>query len=132
MVNRERSGVAVGFISFAGIVLILAGIFHVIDGIVGLFNNDFYVKTDNWVFKFNVTSWGWIHIILGIIAILAGVGLFSGAIWARTVAVIVAAVSIIANFVWLPYYPWWALLVIVLDFFVIWAVVLHGRDVAVE
>ena len=132
MVNRERSGVAVGFISFAGIVLILAGIFHVIDGIVGLVNNDFYVKTDNWVFKFNVTSWGWIHIILGIIAILAGVGLFSGAIWARTVAVIVAAVSIIANFVWLPYYPWWALLVIVLDFFVIWAVVLHGRDVAVE
>ena len=132
MVNRERSGVAVGFISFAGIVLILAGIFHVIDGIVGLFNNDFYVKTDNWVFKFNVTSWGWIHILLGIIAILAGVGLFSGAIWARTVAVIVAAVSIIANFVWLPYYPWWALLVIVLDFFVIWAVVLHGRDVAVE
>ena len=132
MVNHERSGVAVGFISFAGIVLILAGIFHVIDGIVGLVNNDFYVKTDNWVFKFNVTSWGWIHILLGIIAILAGVGLFSGAIWARTVAVIVAAVSIIANFVWLPYYPWWALLVIVLDFFVIWAVVLHGRDVAVE
>ena len=132
MVNRERSGVAVGFISFAGIVLILAGIFHVIDGIVGLVNNDFYVKTDNWVFKFNVTSWGWIHILLGIIAILAGVGLFSGAIWARTVAVIVAAVSIIANFVWLPYYPWWAVLVIVLDFFVIWAVVLHGRDVTAE
>ena len=132
MVNRERSGVAVGFISFAGIVLILAGIFHVIDGIVGLVNNDFYVKTDNWVFKFNVTSWGWIHIILGIIAILAGVGLFSGAIWARTVAVIVAVVSIIANFVWLPYSPWWALLVIVLDFFVIWAVVLHGRDVTAE
>ena len=132
MVNRERSGFAVGFISFAGIVLILAGIFHVIDGIVGLVNNDFYVKTDNWVFKFNVTSWGWIHILLGIIAILAGVGLFSGAIWARTVAVIVAAVSIIANFVWLPYYPWWARLVFVLDFFVIWAVGLHGRDVAVE
>jgi hypothetical protein len=132
MVNRERSGVAVGFISFAGIVLILAGIFHVIDGIVGLFNNDFYVKTENWVFKLNVSSWGWIHILLGIVAILAGVGLFSGAIWARTVAVIVAAVSIIANFVWLPYYPWWAVLVIVLDFFVIWAVVLHGRDVTAE
>ncbi|HEY4992720.1 MAG TPA: hypothetical protein VII33_11625, partial [Nakamurella sp.] len=83
MVNRERSGIAVGFIAFAGIVLILAGVLHVIDGIVGLFNNDFYVKTDNWVFKLNVSSWGWIHILLGIIAILAGVGLFSGAIWAR-------------------------------------------------
>ena len=92
----------------------------------------FYVKTDNWVFKLNVSSWGWIHILLGIIAILAGVGLFSGAIWARTVAVIVAIVSIIANFVWLPYYPWWALIVIVIDFFVIWAVFLHGRDVAAE
>jgi len=132
MVNRERSVVAVGFISFAGIVMILAGIFHVVDGIVALFNNDFYVKTDNWVFKFNVTTWGWIHILLGAIAILAGVGLFSAAIWARTVAVIVAMVSIIANFVWLPYYPWWALLVIVLDFFVIWAVTVHGRDITVE
>lgn len=105
MVNRERSSVAVGFINFAGVVLIVAGIFHVIQGIVGLADNDFYVVSQKWVFQFNVTTWGWVHILIGIIAILAGAGLFSGAVWARTVAVIVAGISIIANFVWLPYYP---------------------------
>ena len=128
MVTRERSGAAVGFITFAGVVLIIAGVFHVIQGIVGLFNNDFYVVSQKWVFQFNVTTWGWVHIVVGVIAILAGAGLFSGAVWARTVAVIVAGISMIANFVWLPYYPVWALLIIVVDFFVIWALVLHGRD----
>jgi len=88
------------------------------------------VVSQKWVFQFNVTTWGWIHILVGIIALLAGIGLFSGAVWARTVAVLVAVVSIIINFVWLPYYPWWALLIIAFDFFVIWAVTAHGRDVA--
>ena len=132
MVDRERSSVAVGFINFAGVVLIVAGIFQVIQGIVGLANNDFYVVSQKWVFQLNVTTWGWVHILFGIVAILAGAGLFSGAVWARTVAVIVAGISIIANFVWLPYYPVWALVVIVVDFFVIWALVLHGRDVTVD
>ena len=130
MATRERSGLAVGFIAMAGIILIVAGVLHVIEGIVGLFNNDFYVVSQKWVFQFNVTTWGWIHILVGIIALLAGIGLFSGAVWARTVAVLVAVVSIIINFVWLPYYPWWALLIISFDFFVIWAVTAHGRDVA--
>jgi uncharacterized membrane protein YphA (DoxX/SURF4 family) len=130
MATRERSGLAVGFIAMAGIILIVAGVLHVIEGIVGLFNNDFYVVSQKWVFQFNVTTWGWIHILVGIIALLAGIGLFSGAVWARTVAVLVAVVSIIINFVWLPYYPWWALLIIAFDFFVIWAVTAHGRDVA--
>ena len=94
--------------------------------------NDFYVVSQKWVFQFNVTTWGWVHILIGVIAILAGAGLFSGAVWARAVAVIVAGISIIANFVWLPYYPVWALLIIVVDFFVIWALVLHGRDVTVD
>ncbi|HZM67226.1 MAG TPA: hypothetical protein VFC16_13125 [Nakamurella sp.] len=130
MATRERSGLAVGFIAMAGIILIVAGVLHVIEGIVGLFNNDFYVVSQKWVFQFNVTTWGWIHILVGIIALLAGIGLFSGAVWARTVAVLVAVVSIIINFVWLPYYPWWALLIIAFDFFVIWAVTAHGRDIA--
>ena len=130
MATRERSGLAVGFIGMAGIILIVAGVLHVIEGIVGLFNNDFYVVSQKWVFQFNVTTWGWIHILVGIIALLAGIGLFSGAVWASTVAVLVAVLSIIVNFVWLPYYPWWALLIIAFDFFVIWAVTAHGRDIA--
>ena len=98
-------------------------------GVVGLATNEFYVATQKWIFQFDVTTWGWIHILVGVIAVLAGIGLYSGAVWARTLGVIVAAVSILANFAWLPYYPIWAVVIIVFDFFVIWALTGHGRDV---
>ena len=106
----------------SGIILILVGLFGVIQGIVRLANNDFYVVTHNWVFQFNLTTWGWVHILVGILALGAGIGLFLGQTWARAVAIIVAAFSILANFTWLPYYPIWAILVIAFDLFVIWAV----------
>ena len=79
--------------------------------------------------EFDATAWGWIHLIAGIIVLLAGFGLFSGAVWARTVGVIVATISAIANFIWLPYYPLWSLTIIAIDVFVIWALTVHGRDV---
>ena len=125
---RKTSGTAITFTVLAGIFLAMAGFFHVLLGIVGLVNDEFYVVTQKWVFKFDVTVWGWIHIIAGLVVLAAGLALFSGAIWARTVAVAVAVISIIANFLWLPYYPWWAILIIVFDLFVIWALTLHGRD----
>ena len=129
MATQQRSGTAVGFISLAGIFLFTIGVLQIIAGFVGLVNNDFYVVTDKYAFELSTTSWGWIHILVGAIMFFAGIALFSGGVWARTVAVVVALVSIIANFVWLPIYPWWALLIIVLDFYVIWAVIAHGRDV---
>jgi hypothetical protein len=123
------SGLAVGVTTAAAIILIIGGICHAMQGIVGIATNEFYVTTQNWIFQFDVTTWGWIHVLVGLIAVLAGVGLFSGAVWARTVAVLVAAVSIIVNFVWLPYYPIWAVLIIAFDMFVIWALTAHGRDI---
>jgi hypothetical protein len=65
-----------------------------------------------------------------VIVALAGVALFQGAVWARAVAVVVASISILANFFWMPYYPIWSLTVIAFDAFVIWAVTVHGRDIA--
>jgi len=132
MVTRERSGTAVGFITLAAIFLMTIGVLHAIAGFVGLVNNDFYVVTQKYAFEFSTTSWGWIHILVGAIMFFAGTALFRGAVWARTVAVIVALISILSNFVWLPHYPWWALLLISLDVFVIWAVTAHGRDITVE
>ena len=123
------SGMAVGVTVTAAVILVLAGVLHAMQGVVGLANNEFYVATGNWIFKFDATTWGWVHILVGLIAIGTGIGLFYGAVWARTLGVIVAAVSIFANFVWLPYYPIWAVLIIVFDFFVIWALTAHGRDV---
>jgi len=124
----NRSGAAVGYIMFASFILIMVGIFHAIDGLAAIVNNNFYVPLGDYVFKFNVTTWGWIHLIGGIIILLAGFSLYGGAIWARTVGVIVALVSAIASFASLPYYPIWSIIIIILDVCVIWALTLHGRD----
>jgi hypothetical protein len=125
----QRSDVAIGFTAFAAWMLILIGIFHVIDGLSAIFKDEFFVPVSGYLFKFDVTTWGWIHLIGGIIVILAGASLFSGAVWARTVAVIVAGASAIASFVYLPWYPIWAIIIIALDVTVIWALTAHGRDI---
>ena len=123
---RETSGWAVGFILFAAIMMIMAGVFQAIQGLVGIFENEFYVATRNYLLKFDATTWGWIHLILGLVVAFAGWGLLSGRTWARTVAITVAVLSAIANFAFIPYYPFWSLLIITLDIFVIWAVAAHG------
>jgi len=130
--REETSGWAVGFILFAAIMMIMAGIFQALDGLVALFNDTFYVTTRNYTFQFDVTTWGWIHLILGIVVALAGWGLLSGRTWARVVGITVAVLSAIANFLWLPYYPFWALIIIALDVLVIWAIAAHGGQLRQE
>jgi hypothetical protein len=128
-VSETRSTVAVGFTVFAGTMMIVIGILHAIQGIVALANDTFYVVGQEWTFSLDVTTWGWAHLILGVLVAFAGFFVFQGAVWARTIGVIVAALSAIVNFAWLPYYPVWGIVVIVLDVFVIWALTAHGRDV---
>jgi hypothetical protein len=123
---RETSGWAVGFILFAAIMMIMVGVFQAIQGLIGIFENEFYVPTRDYIFQFDATTWGWTHLILGLIVAFAGWGLFSGRTWARTVAIFLAVLSAIANFAFIPYYPFWSLLIITLDIFVIWAIAVHG------
>jgi hypothetical protein len=124
----ETTGWAVGFILFAAIMMIMVGVFQAIQGLVGIFENEFYVPTRNYIFQIDATSWGWTHLILGLLVAFAGWGLFSGRTWARTVAIILAVLSAISNFLFIPYYPFWSLLIITLDIFVIWAVAAHGGE----
>ena len=124
------SGAAMGLILFAGIMMIMVGVFQAIQGVVALFNDTFYVVGQKWVFSFNVTTWGWIHLLAGVVLVVAGYFLFQGAVWARVVGVSVAIISAVLSFMWLPYYPIWSILIIALDVFIIWALTVHGRDVA--
>ena len=124
----QTSGGAVGLILFAGLMMIMVGCFQFFEGLVAVFNDNFYVATRSYVFQFDATTWGWIHLIFGLIVAFAGWGLLSGRTWARVVGITVAVVSAIANFLWLPYYPFWALTIITLDVFVIWAIAAHGGD----
>jgi hypothetical protein len=119
-----------GWAAFAAFMMILIGGFHAIQGFAAILKDDFYAVTPNYVFEFDVTTWGWIHLIVGVIVVLAGFAIFSGAAWARTIGVIMAFVSAVANFAWLPYYPVWSIIVIAICVFVIYALVVHGRELA--
>jgi hypothetical protein len=130
VMEPQPSGWAMGWATFAAIMLLIGGVWGVIVGIVGIAEDEFFVVSPDWVFQFDATAWGWIHVIVGIILVLSGIGIFSGNVLARTVGVIVAGISMIANFAWLPYYPVWAIVVIAVDIAIIWALTAHGRDLA--
>ena len=130
MANDNYSSWAVGWTGFAGVMLIIMGVFDIIAGLVALVNDEFYVVGREWVFEFDITGWGVFKIIVGIVLLLSGIGLFSGNVAARVVGVIVAGLAAIANFAWLPYYPVWSIIVISICVAVIWALTAHGHDMA--
>jgi len=126
--GRDTSGWAAGFTVFAAIMMLMVGVFQALQGLVAIFENEFYVQTRNYLFQFDATTWGWIHLVLGLLVAFAGWGLLSGRTWARSVAIALAVLSAIANFLFIPYYPFWSLLIITLNIFVIWAVATRGGD----
>lgn len=128
--SERRSGTAVGFTFFAAMMMIMIGTFHAIAGLAAIIENTFYAATQNYILEFDVSTWGWIHLIVGVIVLLAGFALFSGAMWARTIGVILALLSAIANFAFIPYYPVWSIVMIAVNVTVIWALTAHGRDIA--
>jgi hypothetical protein len=89
-----------------------------------------YVATDTYPFGLNTPTWGWIDLIVGLLVAGAGWAVFSGRTWGRIVGIILAALSAVANFLFIPYYPFWAILIVVLDVFVIWALAVHGREMS--
>ncbi|MEU9758995.1 hypothetical protein [Streptomyces sp. NPDC047985] len=119
--HGEASTWAVGGTMFAGVLLLVDGVFGVIKGISGLASDQVYARINNYTFRFDVTSWGWIHLVLGIVLVIIGSSILRGAMWARAAGVVLAAVSLVVNFAWLPYQPLWAIISIAIDTFVIWA-----------
>ena len=130
--SRERSSMAVGFTYFAAVIMMLMGVFGIIQGLAGIVHKDFYAVTPNYLFHFNASTWGWINLIVGVIVLLAAYGLFTGAIWARTVGVIVAMIAALDGFAFIPLYPLWGITVVTLAVIVIWALTMHGRDVTTD
>jgi hypothetical protein len=123
---------AAGFAAFAGAVLIMVGIFQGIAGLTAIFDDEFYVVTQNYVFDLDASAWGWVHLLLGVVLVLAGWGVFTGATWARVTGIMLAVLSAIANFFFIPYYPIWSLVIIALDVLVIWALSVWTGDQARE
>ena len=129
-VQTTSNRFAVGITAFAAIMMMTVGAFQAIQGVVALLNDTFYVVGQKWTFSFDITTWGWIHLIVGAGIAAAGFFLLTGAVWARAVGIGVAAVSALLNFAWMPYYPAWSMVIIAVDVFVIWALSVLGREVS--
>lgn len=119
--SGTTSGWAIGFTAFAAMMMILIGFFQAAMGLVAVFNQEFYVTTAEYLFQFDIGTWGWIHLIWGVIVLIAGFSVLSGQTWARAVGVIIAIISAIEAFAFLPYQPFWSIIVITLAVLVIWA-----------
>ena len=130
MATREVSGSTVGFVVFAGVMLMLIGTFHAFTGLAAIIQNEYFVVGRNYAYELDVTAWGWLHLIFGVIVAAAGYGVFSGATWARVVGITLAAISAVGNFFFIPYQPVWAILIIALDVLVIAALTAYSPQAA--
>ncbi|MFF9510746.1 hypothetical protein ACF1BU_20825 [Streptomyces sp. NPDC014724] len=105
----------------AAVLMVIGGAMAIFEGVAALTKGHLFVFTRHYVFEFSLTGWGWVHLILGIVLVLAGCAVFSGALWARFFGVAVAGLGAIANFLWLPYYPLWAMVLIAVNILAVWA-----------
>jgi hypothetical protein len=124
---REPSGAAIGLTILAAVFMMVTGVFGFFEGLAAVIRGSFFVTLPNYAFSLSATSWGVVHIILGALLFVAGAALMADQTWARITGVILAAFMMIANFVYLPYYPVWAIVVIALNAFVIWALLTPRR-----
>lgn len=123
----------VGLVIFAGVMLVMLGGFQAMEGIVAIIRDDYYLVTRNGlVIDLDYTTWGWIHLILGLLAAGAGIGIFAGQMWARVLGIVIAVMSALANMAFLAAYPIWATIMIAVDVLVIYALAMHGREVKAQ
>lgn len=118
-----------GWIAFAGVMMMIGGLLNALYGLIAVINDEWVVWGNRGSVYLDITQWGWVHIVGGLAVLLAGVGVFSGNVLARTVGVLIASLSLIANFFFVPAYPLWALTIMLIDVLVIWALIVHGREV---
>jgi hypothetical protein len=128
--RRPQATGWVGYVVFAGVMLIMLGGFQAIEGLVAIFRDDYYLVTQKGLLlTMDFTAWGWTHLILGAVAVIAGIGVLLGQTWARVTGIIIAVLSALSNIAFLPAYPIWATIIIALDVLAIYALAVHGREV---
>jgi hypothetical protein len=118
---QAESGWAMTGVAFAATMLLMIGAFQAIAGFAAIIDDEYFVRVRGYAFDLDITAWGWIHLILGLALIATGIGLFSRAVWAGVIAVFLTVLSAVDNFFFIPYAPFWSLLLIALDVWVIWA-----------
>ncbi|GAA3349260.1 membrane protein [Amorphoplanes nipponensis] len=129
--SRSRPTGWIGVVLFGGIMLEMVGGFQLIQGLVALFKDDYYLVSPNGlVLEVDYTVWGWTHLLIGLVAIATGIGVMAGQMWARVVGIVIAVVSAMVNIAFLSAYPIWSTIIIATDVLVIYALAVHGRETA--
>jgi hypothetical protein len=118
----------VGWAYFAGIMMAVLGFFQVILGLTALFKDSYYVVLPNSILNVSFTQWGWAHLALGLLVLIAGFALLAGQVWGRVVGVLLAVLVAVANLLFIPAYPVWSVIVITVAVLVIYALVVHGNE----
>jgi hypothetical protein len=118
--DRSDSRVT-GGVTFAGVLLLCGGVLAVLQGIAAVAEDDVYARVGTYVYELDLTGWGWVHVVVGALAAVTGGGLLRGAAWARFAGIVLASLSLVAQFLFLPYAPVWAVVMMAIDVFVIWA-----------
>jgi hypothetical protein len=120
----------VGWVVFAGVAMITLGAFHIIDGLVALFEKGYYsVTSSHLVLHVNYSAWGWAHLGLGVLFVLVGFGVLAGQTWARVIGIALAVISAVVNLAFIAAYPVWGVIFIALDIVIIYALAMHGREI---
>ena len=126
----RRQTAWVGMVIFAGVMLMLVGAWEAMVGLVALFNSTYYhVTPGGMVVSVDYTVWGWVHLVVGGVAVLAGIGVLSGRTWARVVGIIMAALAAIVNVAFIAAYPIGSIVLIAADVLIIYALAAHGREI---
>jgi hypothetical protein len=127
--GRQVTGWA-GWVYFAGFLMVLMGIFEIINGLAALLNDKYFLVRNNNLVVFDYTTWGWIHLVLGIVVLMAGMAVINGRLWGRLFAVLLAILSFVANFTFIAAYPFWSVTIMTIDLFIIYALTVHGSETA--
>ncbi|MFD2077538.1 hypothetical protein SAMN05421678_11249 [Actinopolymorpha cephalotaxi] len=128
-VTRSAGGEGLGWIMFAGAVLITVGVFEAIWGLTALFRTTYFVvPSSGLVVSFNYTAWGWVHIGLAVLLVATGLAVLAGQRWARYVGICLAALGMIANFLTFAAFPFWSLVMVAVDILVIYALSVRGHE----
>lgn len=113
---------------FAAILMFVGGVMNSLQGLAGIIKNTFYVISPNYWVTFSTTTWGWIHLAIGVVLLLAGVTVLTGATWARWLGIVIASIAAVGNFMFIPIQPFWALALLALDIWVVYSLVVHKRE----
>ncbi len=128
MPKTEKPTAWVGWVFFGATMLVLIGAMQVVQGLGAILKPDYFVSTENAVFVLSLTQWGWTHLILGVLALIGGIGTIAGAAWARIISVIITVLILLASIAYITTFPIWSIFVLIVGSFIIYALTVHGAE----